>query len=248
MKFISTMRSANATGQHRSLFRYRLALIPIAMLLFTSVSATPIVVAGKEWQQVADFTGVLHDEIETVCGLTTGFCSGQLNNIDISGWTWASSDDVAGLFQAIGSGHPGGNTYVNEIGSVWAPAFFDSLGFVPTSSDSTRRYVAGLSRDSYFIPGGYGRSPRWYDYTPTLFDYFGDQVNDQVTTGSGISTSSGQSWLGAWFTRDALEIASRAALTSTSVPAPPTTLLMFSALVLLAGGHLRESQRQRFKA
>lgn len=53
-------------------------------------------VNGKEWAQVDLFAGLSWDNINAVC--PEGICIGVLNDYDMSGWTWASVNDVNALF------------------------------------------------------------------------------------------------------------------------------------------------------
>jgi hypothetical protein len=91
-----------------------------------------ITVGGKEWLQPNLFTKPSWNDINAVC--PAGVCRGELNGIDMTGWTWASVDDVNALFnyyigtEELGPG-PGGFT---EADSDWAPAFF-SDGWLRTN-------------------------------------------------------------------------------------------------------------------
>ena len=55
-----------------------------------------VTVDGREWAQVDHFTNLSWDDINAVC--PEGVCSGVLNGYDMTGWTWASFDDVSALF------------------------------------------------------------------------------------------------------------------------------------------------------
>ncbi len=56
-----------------------------------------VTVDGREWAQVDQFTSSLSwNDINAVC--PEGACSGILNGFDMTGWKWASVDDVIALF------------------------------------------------------------------------------------------------------------------------------------------------------
>lgn len=55
-----------------------------------------ITVNGNEWLQPAYFIDVTRKEINAVC--PEGICAGKLNGYDMTGWTWASVEDVNALF------------------------------------------------------------------------------------------------------------------------------------------------------
>tara|TARA_R110001592_G_scaffold355031_1_gene655234 strand:+ start:15209 stop:16150 length:942 start_codon:yes stop_codon:yes gene_type:complete len=66
-----------------------------------------VTVNGKEWAQVDLFLNLSWDEINAVC--PAGICAdfGTLNGYDMTGWRWASVDDVNSLF----------NYYYGDYGS-----------------------------------------------------------------------------------------------------------------------------------
>ena len=57
-----------------------------------------IKVNRKEWLQPALFTNLSWNDISAMCSSDTGVCAGELNGYDVSGWTWASLEDVNALF------------------------------------------------------------------------------------------------------------------------------------------------------
>jgi hypothetical protein len=59
-----------------------------------------ITVNGKEWLQTDSFAGYLYDQVRAVC--PAGVCSGFLpgSPIDLTGYTWASSDEFYALSEA----------------------------------------------------------------------------------------------------------------------------------------------------
>ncbi|MEZ5503874.1 MAG: hypothetical protein R3E50_14880, partial [Halioglobus sp.] len=62
-----------------------------------------VTVDGKDWAQADLFTNLSWSDINSVC--PAGVCSsGSLNGYDMSGWSWASIEDVNNLFNSyIGS-------------------------------------------------------------------------------------------------------------------------------------------------
>jgi hypothetical protein len=57
---------------------------------------------GKEWLQPKDFINYSYNEVSAVC--PAGACSGSLpgSTFDLTGYTWASIDDMDSLFNAYG--------------------------------------------------------------------------------------------------------------------------------------------------
>ena len=111
-----------------------------------------ITVDGKEWLQVERFSGLTWDEIDEVCPANSGgTCvnGGTLNGYDMTAWTWASADEVYGLFNYY-IGSPilsSGRDWLFEEESSWAPAFY-SDGWRPANPlDSIFwRLTTGFSR------------------------------------------------------------------------------------------------------
>lgn len=73
----------------------------ISPLFVPLTAGTPITdtisVAGKEWAQPADFTGLSWDGINALC--PGGMCGPGviLRGFDMDGWTWATLEDINGL-------------------------------------------------------------------------------------------------------------------------------------------------------
>jgi hypothetical protein len=57
-----------------------------------------VIVDGKEWAQTDLFRGLTWTEINAVCPAGVCVQRGTLNGIDMTGWTWATTDDVNALF------------------------------------------------------------------------------------------------------------------------------------------------------
>jgi hypothetical protein len=120
---------------------------------------------GKEWLQPDLFGGLTWDEINAVC--PEGKCAGVLKGFDITGWTWASVDDVNALFNYyIGKRKlgPGGSRY-EEADSVWAPAFFNTGWRANLDFDEEYHRVYGWTRTISVID-------KWgtYAYDPGIAD------------------------------------------------------------------------------
>lgn len=95
----------------------------------------PVTVNGLDWLQPVDFVGYSWNDINTVCDATSGLCNGSVGGNNLTGWTWASVDDVNALFNhyigslALG---PGPDRLV-EFGSSWISGMMQD-GFLLTTS------------------------------------------------------------------------------------------------------------------
>jgi hypothetical protein len=129
------------------------------MPVFKQFSDT-ILIDDKQWYQPYLFSGLSWEDINAVC--PAGECAGVLNGYDMTGWTWASIEDVNALFNhylamSDGRRHCGqdndkmlgpGPGACFERGSAWADAFF-SDGWRPTSGGTPfgESHVSGWMRD-----------------------------------------------------------------------------------------------------
>ena len=120
----------------------------VSVLLFAIfLQATPsfaqgdsVIRDGKEWLQPADFDSLTWYEIDTVC--PEGACDGELNGIDVTGYTWASVDDMNALFNSYGVSPPvgpGPDIYF-EWYSTWAPQYFMDFEDMTTNPASASTF------------------------------------------------------------------------------------------------------------
>ena len=65
-----------------------------------------IILDGKEWLQPLDFIGYTYDQVSVAC--PGGVCSGTLpgSAFDLTGYTWASIEEVSALFNSYGLNPP----------------------------------------------------------------------------------------------------------------------------------------------
>ena len=131
-----------------------------------------VTVDGKDWAQVDLFVGLSWSDIFNVC--PGGVCSGgTLNGLDMSGWTWASTEDLNNLFNyySVNSSNPvpnllgpgpdynltesaDPNSYAQLFfADGWRPSshiFFGSSEAMGRTSDSPA-YFAGIGLAPGFI-------------------------------------------------------------------------------------------------
>lgn len=198
----------------------------MSVLLFTILSqATPswgqvgnVIREGKEWLQPADFSLLTWFEINAVC--PEGVCNGELNGIDVTGYTWASVDDVNALFNSYGVSPPmgPGPDIRLEWPSTWAPLYFED--FLPMTDNSlvfdnsgwTRSEVLNNPSDAYSASVQYSTIP---------------EETDAFNTGSvGPKTAEALNF-GAYFWRPAITPA------ATAIPTMPVYGLAIMVLGLL---------------
>ncbi len=195
-----------------------------------SVSAVPIsgadivTVDGTDWAQVDLFINLSWDEINAVC--PSGVCvdSGVLNGYTMTGWIWASIDNMNALFNdyLITAGltgfdllGPSGDSYA-DAGSSWAPAFFAD-GWRPTLSDPGL-VVTDPRWTSVFANGWAGVSINASEGSIAgVADHCQFCASDSMTTNGRLTKSISESSIGGWFYKSA---------SPAEVPVP-TTLALF---------------------
>ena len=118
-----------------------------------SISVTRV--CGKEWRfgfDDVEIPGVdaqstdeaaIWAEISAVCDPATGVCTGIIDAIDITGWHWATIDEIGHLFSVL-SPHPGGAATFEQIDSVYPDRLQDILGYTGFSGDG--QWWAAISR------------------------------------------------------------------------------------------------------
>jgi len=162
-----------------------------------------VVVGGREWRQLTDTTYVRWNEVAVVCptdGVTP--CSGSIHRsvddtyIDVTGWTWARSADVQGLFESVVQ--PAVTNFPTEFASYSAiddPDIEEALSaapgwFAPTNTDAAGRYLVGLTATD---SGDLAYRPDVRDAIPGNSDW--------VRLGTTLPKTSRQSYTGVWLFR-----------------------------------------------
>ena len=175
------------------------------MPIFAMVESFPIeeiiTADGKEWAQVDIFSGLSWKDINAVCSADTGACSGVLNGYDITGWTWASVDEVNALFNFyIGSAvlGPGPDLFVGQWDSTWAQTIFDN-GWRPTIPSDSLPQIAGATRSQVPSSNTEAYYGVWLDHIEEpCFECGGSDV---AGTNRVTDTDNGNDGAGAWLYR-----------------------------------------------
>ncbi|MCP3883062.1 MAG: hypothetical protein GY701_32385 [Sulfitobacter sp.] len=202
-------------------------LAVIFTLFSTAALAQPVIKDGKEWLQPADFVNLSWDDVAVVCDPGTGACSGTLGTTDVTGYTWASVDDVKGLFNAYGVTPPlAAIDQRLESGSSWAPLALSD--FDPTDIGKGSRAAWAWASDS--PSSGFG-------YSPLIRDRSHANAYDDADAGSYHSSVYATRSIGAWLYREPSSAG------PSPVPTAPTYVLIFTVLGLLVIATRRLSRR-----
>lgn len=180
------------------------------------------VIDGREWRQLTETEverGLSWASITKVCDPASGVCKGSLDNVDYTGWTWASIADVNRLFGSFGIKafiDQKGPTAEKESNSEWAPKFFEL--FKPTSESKEQMLAQGWARDGNL---GLARSARVP--APYILNMFSEDAADVASTDAFESATTPYSDVGAWLYRT----------DPAAIPEPSTYALMIAGLGLL---------------
>lgn len=113
-----------------------------------------VIVNGKEWAQLNVFNYPSWNDINAVC--PGGACTGVLQGYDMTGWTWATADDVNDLFNYyIGSPELGPGPDEYSAIDDFALTFF-SDGWNATEASLTDPFISGRIQDSPAIKAEFG--------------------------------------------------------------------------------------------
>jgi hypothetical protein len=153
------------------MFRRRAAMATVVVvalfsaLLVAAPADAALVQNGREWRQLYETTGLTWSQVASVCptdGATP--CSGTVGGKDLSGWVWATDDQVLDLM----------DDYAPELATADPPSvsgdayFLPALGFLSAMRWTTytaltyfyTEYTAGwtASKDAAGLPIGGGAS------------------------------------------------------------------------------------------
>jgi hypothetical protein len=180
-----------------------------------------VIVGTREWAQPDLFANWVNwNDINEICPSSSGSLCGseQIGRSDMSGWTWASVEDVNALFNhfLIADGFSGEDllsgpdTYFTFGPITPVEAFFDA-GFRPTPyTPPFTRQTLGWTSDR--ITNSYGRIAAARD---SLEPFGGHSYSTSIQGGTSLYIE------GAWFYR------------TVDVPLPSTLVLILIALTLL---------------
>jgi Thrombospondin type 3 repeat len=177
-----------------------IALLAFAVYSSFSYAATPIVgdnivtVDDTQWAQVDLFTNLSWNDINAVCPSGVCVSGGSLNGFDMTGWIWATTEDMNDLFNsyigftALG---PGPSMYF-----TWPPIF------VPVFyADGWRKtqYSAGVISSTWGLTREFNSSAviSTQPFHPPQYTFLTDLADTQVQSNQASSI------YGAWFSRPA---------------------------------------------
>ena len=190
-----------------------------------------VIVNGKEWAQVDLFVGLSWSDINTVC--SGGVCgNGTLIGFDMSGWTWASTEDLNNLFNYYSANSSDPNP--NLLGP--GPSSVNTESTIPPSYAQLFYLDGWRSTSSVFF-----ESRETMGRTSDSPDYFAGIGVSPSFLGAGTSNMAGTNYSdafwnpGAWFSRPD---------PAAAVSSPATVTLMVLGLAAL-GYRRRLHRRQR---
>lgn len=133
-------------------------LVALCLMTWTisaqAILMPPVTVNDTEWLQPTDFLGVGWHTLAAVCDPGSGACSGLINGDDVTGWIWASRDEIYPLFNVFLP--PGarlhGPGYSGSGHDPVAVANFEAAGFQFAANPDLQGFkvfeVFGFTRES----------------------------------------------------------------------------------------------------
>ena len=163
-------------------------------------SENVVVLEDKIWFQPDLFTGLTWNEIDAICPENQGGkCKngGTLNGIDVTGWRWASIDDIITMFNSyIGFDALGlGNVQHITTDSRWAPRFYED-GWRANWNDSG---TYGWTRSTWLEDADFAVTP-FFNLCPipnSEHDYCTSDSAD--VAGTALKSKPHVVEVGAWF-------------------------------------------------
>ncbi|MCP4044423.1 MAG: hypothetical protein GY732_00360 [Gammaproteobacteria bacterium] len=203
--------------------KLRSTLLAVITLL-VSAPSWAVEVDGKDWLQPVDFLPNLSwNDVAVVCPPPTGACNGTLGTTDVTGYTWASVDDINSLFNVYGVAPPlSGPDYRETIDSAWAPAILGD--FDATYADVRIEQVWGWSRTVSSQSEAYAPAVEFYP-DPLTHDPREDEANTEATYQPATQYPD----LGAWLYLDLT------APDPTPVPTPVPTSGIYGLILTILG-------------
>jgi len=196
-------------------------------------SADIVVASGLQWAQVDLFGNLSWNDINAACPL--GHCTegSELNGYTMTGWSWASWDDVQPLFNTYLSAAgltgddllgPGGSAVFGDSyqaqNSSWAADFFSSGWRATVTGAPNFQYTIGLTRQLIL---GTEVSVATMDWSPN--GVFSDSASTTLLFTDNLDAA--DAGRGGWFFRPVEDEVP-------GVPAPATLMLLLGGLAGLA--------------
>lgn len=187
------------------------------VLLFIAIPSwgQSVIRGGKEWLQPIDFVGLSWDDVAAVCPIPGDLCSGTMGGTDVTGYKWASIDEINALFNSYGVSPPlgpGPDSIYSFPDSIMVDFFAD---FEPTTDNTNERLTWGWSVDE--------QSPT-NAYNAYIGYVFADQPAPKSLTNQVAPKAQRNQPFGAWLYRPVI----------TPVPILGSHGLLFTVLGLFA--------------
>ena len=184
------MRKEKFRSSETNRIKSRILKLTLLLIMLgpTASMAQNVTVGDFEWMQPNETINSSWDDIAAVCNPAGGPCAGTLGTVNMNGWHWAASYEVAAVFtEFIPYYLP--QDPLTETNSSWAPYFLNI--FIPTFSDDTKELVWGLTRD--LVPNG--AASAW------VLDGFDSSSVDSATIKVTVATDERSVATGGWFSR-----------------------------------------------
>lgn len=202
-------------------------LAALALAACTAAQAYVDPVTQFEWRQLTETVGLQVGAANAVCSGSNHLCQGALNGVDLTGWHFASTQDVRTLFTNFGFPLSfNGSYYSTNSGGPLFDQFVDRDGASGPDTGAFYATVVDTSVDTW-LAAGMTRDDDGSAMDPYDFSSVGNFGLDFMVAQAGVAY--GGALGGLWLYREAGA--------ANGLPLPGTAPLLLAAL--LAAGAAR---------
>lgn len=120
-------------------------------LWFFSSIAQAVEIGDKDWRQLTDTMGVTYNELTSIYDVSTGHLLDEsrymIRNVNFSGWTWATAQDVYAMYSLVVGKTLESYDYYYEENPSWLYPFFNNLFEYTERTDFDTVAASGIGRD-----------------------------------------------------------------------------------------------------
>jgi hypothetical protein len=131
------------------------SLLLLFILCTFYATAQAVEIGDKDWRQLTDTIGITYNDLASIYDVPTGRLLDEsrhmLGNIDFSGWTWATAQDVYEMYSFIVGKTLESYDYYYEENPSWLSPFFNDL------FEYTDRSNSEIANSEIGVASGIGR-------------------------------------------------------------------------------------------
>ncbi len=114
-------------------------------------SAHAVEIGDRDWRQLTDTVGITYNQLTSIYDVSTGRLLDEANHkigdVDFTGWTWATAQDVYAMYSIIVGRTLESYDYYYEENPVWLLDFFKNLFDFTERPEIETGAASGIGRD-----------------------------------------------------------------------------------------------------